>query len=198
MTKPLFPGWDLDESDPAPDPEAVPDSFQDAADHNRRGEELRDEVRRYQAEVERLTIQRNERIAPLLEELAAHEVAVETWHRQALRAGAAGIGKTVDFPTGPPSKLVAQGTPAAEVHDEEALRVWAMENDLEDTLWPAKPAPKPTMSKAALKEALGMESKKGVEPGASLRYVHPETGEVVPGVRARVLDNRWEKKPRQI
>jgi len=168
-------------------PAATPDSQDKAAWHNRKADAIRRQLAAeravFEAEIERVRERMNGRAATLTRQAEWHEKAVESWHR----AHAKTVGKTVHFPTGRPSTLRGR-QPKAEIYDEDAFRAWLVTVDLEDKIYVAK---EPVLSKEALKKELAKEAKKGAEPGSVLSVVHPETGEVAPGVRFRVLGDRW-------
>lgn len=103
-----------------------------------------------------------------------HETAVSQWHRAGLADGT--LRKTVQLPTGSSSLRAAQ--PAAEVVDEDTLRAWLANNNLEETAYPAK---EPKLSIGALKKLVKPQTKEA-EPGSTVQAVYPETGEPVPGI----------------
>jgi hypothetical protein len=173
-----------DFSSPAP----VPEGIGRVVWHVRKAHVIREQARAERAmfmvEIDRLRERLIDREGFLSRAAEWHERAVESWHRAHVKE----VGKTVHFPTGNPSKLRA-AQPMVEIVDEDALRVWLAEHDLEERVYPAK---EPALSRQKLKEVLAKESKDGVEPGSVLAFVHPETGERVPGVRMRVLPDRWQ------
>lgn len=159
-----------------------------AAAHNRRATYLlhrRSElVDAWKAETDRLADALAKALEPIEAEVGWRLAAVEAFHRRNVAA----LGKTVQFPTGPPSKLTL-GQPELVVDDEDAFRAWAAERDLEDEVWPEKPR---TLAKAAAKAAAppGIDKKKRPEPGSHVPAVTAD-GETVPGVHYIAPGDSW-------
>lgn len=183
----LLYGDDLPEVDTT-EPAEAPDNVEQADWHARQAQLLADQAAYleliYGQEKARLEARLAAATAGLQTRIAWHRKAIEGWHRRAHTAGQA--TKTFAFPSGFTAKL-RKAQPACEVYDPEALLGWAEENGLVDVLFPRPKDP----GKQKLKDTLAIEGLDGAEPGSSAKYVHPETGAVVPGVRARVLHDTW-------
>lgn len=141
----------------------------------------------FDAEIQMLMDRRDDRMSIFENQALWHERAVEMWHRGALAKGDA--GKTANLPHGTSSIRASQ--PATEIFDEDLMRAWLAANDLESVVYPVK---EPALSKAALKKAVAMVDKNGKEAGSPIAAVHPDTGEVVPGLRFRATPARHSVK----
>ena len=114
-----------------------------------------------------------------------HASSVEQWHRAQLAAKS--VGKTVKTPHGS-SEL--RGNPTVmQVTDEEKLRTWLAGAGLESKVYPVV---EPSLSKAALNDALTIAKTKNDEPGTVVAVINPDTGETVPGVVAIKAGDRHQ------
>lgn len=171
------------------DPAAI--EYGTAAAHNRRATYLAERRREIIAawEEERARLDHGLALAlePLEREIRWRLAAVEAFHRRHVKA----LGKTVQFPTGPPSKLTL-GQPELVVADEDTFRAWAAEAGLEADVWPVKPAPEPTLNRTAAKAVArpAIDKKKRPEPGSVVAAVTPD-GEPVPGVHYIAPGESW-------
>lgn len=178
------------------DPPAEPDDpaameYGIAAAHNRRATYLlhrRSElVDAWKAETDRLADALAKALAPIETEVGWRLAAVEAFHKRNVGT----LGKTVQFPTGPPSKLV-MGQPELVVDDEDAFRAWAAEHGVEADVWPVKPAPEPTLNRTAAKAVArpAIDKKKRPEPGSHVAAITAD-GETVPGVHYLAPGETW-------
>lgn len=174
------------------DPEAAAAmEFGVAAAHNRRATYLLDRrdqiVGAWKAETERLADALALALEPLDREVLWRLGAVEAFHRRNVAA----LGKTVQFPSGPPSKLTL-GQPELVVADEDAFRAWAAEQGLEALVWPVKPAPEPVLSRTAAKKVApaAIDKKQRPEAGSIVAAVTAD-GEPIPGVHYLAPGDTW-------
>jgi hypothetical protein len=188
----LYGDGDVDQSEPP----AVPPDAGVAGWHNRKAgayrEQIDAEVALFAAEISRLQMRAKERVESLEASAVWHEQAVEAWHRQNVKA----VGKTVVFPSGPKSQLVASA-PKLVVQDEDALRAFLsvraneVGESLERVVWVRPPE---RFMVSELKRLIQVPKVKGGrEPNEVARVVAKSDGVEVPGIQAVVLPDRWQR-----
>lgn len=177
--------FELDEATLAQEP--TPEDQEQASWHAEQAQLAEDSVTYWSTlfdrEIARLQARKDRQLAPYKAAVEWHRGALERWHRAAHAAGKA--RKTVHWPSGLTSRLTKQ-RPKIEVVDQGEFGAWARANGLGHLL-------KETVRLDDTKRALSLQEKDG-EPGSSTQLLHPESGEIVPGVRARILGDSFSSK----
>jgi hypothetical protein len=188
----LYGGGEVDTSEPA----GMPPDAGVAGWHNRLGDVLRRqaliESGWFADEIDRLRERWAARAEVLDRQAVWHERAVEAWHRQNVGR----VGKTVVFPSGPRSELRASA-PKLVIQDEDALRAFLAEQvdengeSAERLVWVPQPE---RFMVSSLKQLVQVPKVKGGrEPNEVTHLVARADGVEVPGIRAVILPDRWQR-----
>ena len=180
------------EIDPAP----VPADMGVAGWHNRKGATLRDQAAFvgavFDTEIDRIKERRDETVGRLVRAAEWHERAVEAWHRE----NVATVGKTVTFPSGPRSELRASA-PVLQVFDEDRLRAFLSDRADEDGVaWERRVwvQAEPKFMVSVLKDVAQIPKVAGGrEPNEVAKLVTKVDGVELPGVRAVIRPDRWQR-----